>query len=409
MSLSEKPSSLPVRAPVVEAAAGAQPAAGERTLAVRLQQQALLARLGVLALQGSTFKELLDRTAHLTAEGLEAEFCKVMEFLPAKNCFIVRAGVGWDLDEIGQATVGADLQSPAGYALRTGAPVISNHLEREHRFRTPALLMKHGIRRAINVILQGERKAYGVLEVDSRLPGEFTEHDLAFLQGAANILGMAIERQRIERDLIEAAERQRLLFLELNHRVKNSLQIAVATLNLQAGASDDPKLAAALREASSRIVTLATAHEGLYRGGKVARIDLAAYLAELCQGLEGLGAGCFVDFSTPAGEEFEIETDRAIPVALILNELVTNAIKYAYPPGAACRVWVTLAAQSSDIVLTVRDQGTGLPAAFDWDTVQSLGMRLVRAFSRQIEGHLTLRRHDPGTEFALRFRGARRA
>src|SRR5262249_1244083 len=79
--------------------------------------------------------------------------------------------------------------------MRTGKPVISNHLESEERFRTPDLLAAHGVRRAINVILQGDGAPYGVLEVDSRSAGEFSERDIAFLQGAANILGMAIERQ----------------------------------------------------------------------------------------------------------------------------------------------------------------------------------------------------------------------
>jgi len=114
---------------------------------------------------------------------------------------LVRAGVGWGEGVVGSATVGADLDSPAGYALHTGKPVISNHLENEERFRTPELLVEHGIRRAMNVILQGDGLPFGVLEVDSRSEGEFGEHDIAFLQGAANILGMAIEQQQYQRKL----------------------------------------------------------------------------------------------------------------------------------------------------------------------------------------------------------------
>jgi GAF domain-containing protein len=124
-----------------------------------------------------------------------------MEYIPAETRLLVRAGVGWDEGVVGNATVGADLASPAGYALRTGKPVISNHLENEQRFRTPELLIEHGIRRAMNVILQGDGSPFGVLEVDSRSEGEFSEHDIAFLQGAANILGMAIEQQQYQRKL----------------------------------------------------------------------------------------------------------------------------------------------------------------------------------------------------------------
>src|SRR5690242_17493726 len=181
-----------------------------RALRLRIRQQELLAELGVLALQGASFIEMLNHTARITAEGLGAEYCKVMEYLPAENRLLVRAGVGWDEGVVGHATVGADLTSPAGYALSTGKPVISNHLENEQRFRTPELLIAHGIRRAMNVILQGDNSPFGVLEVDSRSEGEFSEHDIAFLQGAANILGMAIEQQQYQRKLQARSEERRV-------------------------------------------------------------------------------------------------------------------------------------------------------------------------------------------------------
>src|SRR5262249_39661760 len=157
--------------------------------------------LGVLSLQHTSFEELLDKTAQLVAKGLQADYSKVMQYLPDEKRLLVRAGVGWPPGIVGQASVGSDLASPAGFALRTGKPVISNHLENEARFRTPELLVQHGVRRAMNVILQGDSTPFGVLEVDSRSEGEFVPQDLAFLQGAANILGMAIERQRHERSL----------------------------------------------------------------------------------------------------------------------------------------------------------------------------------------------------------------
>ncbi|MGB6587289.1 MAG: GAF domain-containing protein, partial [Pseudolabrys sp.] len=201
------PSSEP-KEPVVE-----QPGDGQaddltgRALRLRIRQQELLAELGVLALQGTSFIEMLNHTASVTAEGLGAEYCKVMEYIPAEKKLLVRAGVGWGEGVVGNATIGVDLASPAGYALRTGKPVISNHLENEQRFRTPELLIEHGIRRAMNVILQGDGSPFGVLEVDSRSEGEFSEHDIAFLQGAANILGMAIEQQQYQRKLQAALER----------------------------------------------------------------------------------------------------------------------------------------------------------------------------------------------------------
>src|SRR5690348_7931596 len=186
--------------PVAEDIPSGQVALGSDT-DLRLRQQEILAELGVLALQGTPFPELLTNTAALTAKGLEAEFCKILEYRREEGRFLVTAGVGWGPEVVGVATVGADIESPAGYALRTGKPVISNHLENEQRFRTPELLARHGIRRAMNVILQGDGSPYGVLEVDSRSEREFSIKDISFLQGAANLLGMAIERQRMEQSL----------------------------------------------------------------------------------------------------------------------------------------------------------------------------------------------------------------
>jgi len=127
-----------------------------RALQQRIRQQEILAELGVVALQGRPFLELLNETVRLTADGMNTEFCKVLEYIPTENRLLVRAGVGWHRGIVGKATVGADLESPSGFALRTGKPVISNHLENEQRFRTPELLVEHGIRRAMNVILQGD-------------------------------------------------------------------------------------------------------------------------------------------------------------------------------------------------------------------------------------------------------------
>src|SRR6202051_3978942 len=237
-----------------------------RALQQRVRQQEILAALGVNALQGSSFDKLLTDTARSTAEGLRTEFCKVLEYIPSEGRFLVRAGVGWNPGIIGVASIGADLASPAGFALRTGKPVISNHLENEERFRTPEILQQHGIHRAMNVILQGDGKPFGVLEVDSRSEDEFVEHDLSFLQGAANILGMAIERERHERSLKAALARQQVLLREITHRVKNSLAIVASMLKLQATDVADPVLTGHLEEAAYRISAVAKAHERIHQG-----------------------------------------------------------------------------------------------------------------------------------------------
>jgi two-component sensor histidine kinase len=393
---SEPPEPIPKRA-VVEPPKGEQTDVSRGALNLRIRQQQLLAELGVTALKSTTFGDLLDSTVGVAAEGLEAEFCKVLEYHPAENRLVLVAGVGWEPGLIGLASVGADLESPSGFALRTGKPVISNHLENEERFRTPDLLRAHGVRRAINVILQGEGAPFGVLEVDSRSPGEFSEHDIAFLQGAANILGMAIERQRYERNLRSALEHQKVLVNEINHRVKNSLQLVASLLNLQATASGNPEVTQNLQEAMARVTAVARIHERLYRSPDVATVDLAAYLADICTDLAGLAPQCKIVYQPESA--IPMPTDLAVRVALLATELITNAAKHA----GAGRIFVALSAPDAtpSVALSVRDEGQGLPADFSIGRVQSLGMKIIKALLEQMRADLTVNNARPGAEFVV--------
>jgi two-component sensor histidine kinase len=388
-------------APIVEPKTGGnRPEAGERVLQLRLRQQEILAELGVHALQGAEFPDLLNSTVRLAAEGLEAEYCKILEFLPNENRLLVRAGIGWDDGVVGFATVGADMASPAGFALHTGKPVISNHLEDERRFRTPELLVEHGIRRAMNVILQGDNAPFGVLEVDSKSPGEFGKHDVAFLQGAANILGMAIERQRTQRNLQDALERHQLLLKEVNHRVKNSLQVVAGMLHLQAHASGNPELIASLNEASSRIATVGRAYDHLAYTADYEKIDLVPYLKEALSELEVAVSPSKIHFQAP--DEIYIAADRAILIGLIINELISNAGKYAYPGAAGGPIWASIA-QIDDraICISIRDEGVGLPSGFDPARSKRLGTRLVAALTKQLKAELSTPAGTRGASFSF--------
>jgi two-component sensor histidine kinase len=373
-----------------------------RALRLRIRQQELLAELGVLALQGTNLAGMLTHTARMTAEGLGAEYCKVLEFIPAENRLLVRAGVGWGEGVVGKASVGADLASPAGYALQTGKPVISNHLENEQRFRTPELLVEHGIRRAMNVILQGDGSPFGVLEVDSKSDGEFNQHDLAFLQGAANILGMAIEQQQYQRKLQAALDRHQVLLKEVNHRVKNSLQVVSSMLQLQANDTDNPEASERLKEASGRISAVGRAYDRLAYNADYENIDLVDYLREVIVDLESAVTPCCVHLEAP--EKIQFAADRAILVALIITELVTNAGKYAYPGCPDGEIWVRVFQAETDkdkVLVSVRDDGVGLPPGFDPATSKRLGSRLVNALAKQLGAELARPVAARGTNFTL--------
>ncbi|GAI27189.1 unnamed protein product, partial [marine sediment metagenome] len=171
-------------------------AALKKTHARLHRQHELVVEFGVMSLKAADLDLLLTRACEVVAEGMSTRFSKVLQ--PAEDGegegFVLTHGVGWDASDIGRATVGGDVASPAGYALATYRPVLSNHLGMENRFRTPELLKKYGIERAINVPIRGLLSPFGVLEADSSNGDDFVESDLVFLEGISNVISMAVER-----------------------------------------------------------------------------------------------------------------------------------------------------------------------------------------------------------------------
>jgi two-component sensor histidine kinase len=188
---------------------------------------------------------------------------------------------------------------------------------------------------------------------------------------------------------------------EVNHRVNNSLQIVAAMLVLHGSGSTNEGVQHELRQAGSRIAAVARAHRRLYSGDQIDALDLGAYLRDVCKDIGETLPGCEIAVSAEPG--IVIRIDSAVPAVLAVNELITNAAKYAYP-GRQCRVWVTLSRDPEGaVVISVRDEGAGLPPSFNERKSTGLGMRLVNAFAQQLRGELRVRRRDPGTEFVLRF------
>jgi two-component sensor histidine kinase len=237
--------------------------------------------------------------------------------------------------------------------------------------------------------------------VDSQSEGEFSEHDIAFLQGAANILGMAIERQRKESALNAALAHQQVLLKEINHRVKNSLQLVVTMLRLQPG--NDPQVARLLQEASSRIMAIGRAHDRLYRSPQVEKIELGDYLSDICRDLNDIAPNCDVQFESSGPLMFN--TDRAIALALAVTELVANAAKHAYPNAERGSIWVRLSCGDDEVArVSVRDEGVGLPSDFESDQGAGFGMRVLQALASQARARLRIERRARGSEFILETR-----
>jgi two-component system, sensor histidine kinase PdtaS len=370
-------------------------------LRYRLRQQSLLGEFGRIAMQTRDLRRILQRATELCAGGLQAPFAKVLEYEPDPKRLVVRAGVGWAPDTIDIVSLSADIGSPAGYAYQTGESVISNHLEAETRFRTPQLLADHGVKRAVNVLIEkgGEGKAFfGVLEVDSADPGQFDQGDADFLSGFAGLLGIAIERQQADARLQEALQHQALLTREMSHRVKNSLTSVVGLLRVQARDAPSPDVKNALQDASLRVSTIAEVHDHLWRSSHVGFVELADFMTELCKKLRGnTGKHTLNCRSDP----MLLSADHAIPLGLLINELVTNAIKYAYPQSSGA---IEVSAREIDghLRVEVSDQGTGLPEGFDIQQPRaSLGFKVVTGMVRQLNGRLTAANDRRGARFVL--------
>jgi two-component system, sensor histidine kinase PdtaS len=371
-------------------------------LPYRLRQQSLLGEFGRFAMQTRDFRHILQRATELCAQGLEARFAKVLEYLPAEKLLMVRAGVGWAPGTIDNVSLAADIESPAGYAYQTGATVISNHLEAETRFRTPKLLAEHGVRRAINVLIErgGDGKSFfGVLEVDSPDPGQFDQADASFLAGFAGLLGIAIERQQADATLAEALEHQAMLTREMSHRVKNSLTSVVGLLRVQARSAQSQDVKDALQDASLRVETIAQVHDHLWRGSQIGFVDLADFISELCKKLQGTTGAHLLHSHADA---MLLSADHAIPLGLLINELVTNAVKHAYP-GHAGPIEISAHEIKGHLQVEVSDQGVGLPDGFDIDQPRnSLGFKVITGLARQLQGQLTVASNVPkGTRFLL--------
>jgi two-component sensor histidine kinase len=197
------------------------------------------------------------------------------------------------------------------------------------------------------------------------------------------------ECQRAEAGIQSALAERDLLLREVHHRVKNNLQVVASLLDLQAGTVRDESARQALQESKDRVQSMARIHEYLCKSAGVSRIAMDDYLRYLATALRQAHNAQRIGLSVQVGVgPFEVE--RAIPCALIVHELVSNAFRHAFPAGRAGDVTVELKTLGDQHVLTVRDTGMGLPPHTDPHSVDSLGLRLVGLLAKQLGGRLHL-------------------
>ncbi|MBO9171912.1 PAS domain S-box protein [Rhizobium sp. L245/93] len=200
-------------------------------------------------------------------------------------------------------------------------------------------------------------------------------------------------------DRHQADQHQQVMMREMSHRVKNRLTLVTSMLSLQARSTHIADLKRALMDAETRVATIAALHDHLWRQPKLETVDLSDFLNGLCHRLAQTSSRHAVALEATT---CSIDTDRAIQIALLVNELVTNAFKHAYPAGGG-RVDVEVYSADDTIVLKVSDQGVGLPGGFDLlqDSCSSLGMRIVRGLTKQLNAKISVETAAAGASFTL--------
>lgn len=208
---------------------------------------------------------------------------------------------------------------------------------------------------------------------------------------------LKIMRDDTERHLAE--EHQQIMMREMSHRVKNSLTLVTGMLAMQVRATDITEVKRALTDAETRVAMIAAVHDHLWRQPNLETIDLAKFLKGVCDRLAHTSNQHTIAF---AGTPCPIDADRAIQVALVVNELVTNAFKHAYPSGGG-RIEVQVSPAVEQITLTVSDHGVGLPEDFDLgeSSRDSLGMKLLNGLVKQLKAQVAIHRSAPGTTFII--------
>jgi ammonium transporter len=214
----------------------------------------------------------------------------------------------------------------------------------------------------------------------------------------------AVKRDQAEEKIKISLSEKEVLLKEIHHRVKNNLQIISSILRLQSGYSTDQKVRGIFEDSQNRIQSMALIHENLYGSEDLVQIDFAKYLRSLTSSLfrvYKVGPDQ-IDFDIRI-DDIEMDIATAIPCGLIVNELVSNCLKYAFPDGGKGKICIAVSAAGENrLALSVLDNGIGFPEEVDFHNTQSLGLKVVISLVQQIKGNIELYK-EGGTEFRIEF------
>ena len=304
-------------------------------------------------------------------------------------------------------------QGPAGIVFRENRPIVFNDF-----FSASAgqpwhvAAQAHGLRAVAVFPIHFQGRIWGGMAVYDGEVDAFQDREIALLVEAAMDISFALEhlereaqRQRAEAALHLALAEKTTLVKEIHHRVKNNLAIMVSLINMQMRRIKHPEALAALQDTQARLSSMSMLHEMMYCSGRMDRVEVKGYLESLCGYLvQSFGMSSQrVQIRSHLTAALMMGIDQAVPCGLIVSELVSNAIKHAFPEARQGEILVELILEAPDsITLRVIDNGIGLPDALKLDEVQSVGLSLVNALVRQLGGTLDIRR-EAGTLFEIHF------
>jgi PAS domain S-box-containing protein len=212
------------------------------------------------------------------------------------------------------------------------------------------------------------------------------------------------ERMDAEEKIRVSLAEKEVLLREIHHRVNNNLQIMISLLNLQARQIKDKKTQRSLQESRNRLQTMALVHERLYQSKDISKIELVSFARYLSSQLFSFYEtdSRLIKISIETGE-IMVDINTAIPFSLILMELISNALKHAFPDGRKGEISIRIRLEANMLTLAVKDNGVGIPQALDWRNTESLGLRLVMSLVEQLNGTIELDQ-DSGTAFRITIR-----
>jgi PAS domain S-box-containing protein len=273
------------------------------------------------------------------------------------------------------------------------------------RFRETHPQLRGGYHDLAQVRAMGAaRDLYGLRRDGTEVPIEIGLNPVRTTEGEfvlASVVDIT-ERKRAQEQIGAALQEKTVLLNEIHHRVKNNLQVISSLLNLQAGRARDPAVRALISESRDRVQAMALIHQLLFERRDWARVQLGPYLRRLSDLLSSTYGRGRIELAVDA-DDVELDVQRAVPCGLLVNELVTNAFKHAFPGDRTGQIHIELRRETeADAMLRVSDTGRGLPADLDIDRIQSLGMQLIPLLAEQVRGTLKIER-GPGARFELRF------